>query len=135
MLKLILFATGVLMILNGSIAHAETEDRYPFPSAGQAKQFQGLLKELRCLVCQNQDLADSNADLAKDLRRQVYDQVLAGNSDAAIKGYLQARYGDFILFKPPLNAQTFILWLSPFILLAVGGGILWRMTHSKGIRP
>jgi cytochrome c-type biogenesis protein CcmH len=83
-----------------------------------------LESELRCLVCQNQTLADSNADLADDLRREVRELALAGKTDAEIKAYLVARYGDFVLYDPPLKGITSLLWLGPFALL-VGGGALW----------
>lgn len=83
-----------------------------------------LESELRCLVCQNQTLADSNADLADDLRREVRELALAGKTDAEIKAYLVTRYGDFVLYDPPLKAVTSLLWLGPFALL-VGGGALW----------
>src|ERR1044072_112926 len=76
---------------------------YPFDSVKKEAQFNYLLKELRCLVCQNQDLADSNADLAKDLRAQVYELVQEGKTDTEISDYLTDRYGDFILFKPPVK--------------------------------
>ena len=83
-----------------------------------------LETELRCLVCQNQTLADSNADLAADLRREVRELALAGKTDDEIRAYLVARYGDFVLYNPPLNATTSLLWLGPFALL-LGGGALW----------
>jgi cytochrome c-type biogenesis protein CcmH len=83
-----------------------------------------LESELRCLVCQNQTLADSNADLADDLRREVRELALAGKSDDEIKAYLVARYGDFVLYNPPMKATTLLLWAGPFALL-VGGGALW----------
>jgi cytochrome c-type biogenesis protein CcmH len=86
-----------------------------------------LLQELRCLVCQNQDLADSNAGLASDLRNEVQALVQKGQSNEAIKAYLQARYGDFILFKPPLKATTALLWFGPFIFLGLGLVVLLRM--------
>ena len=80
-----------------------------------------LGKELRCLVCQNQSIDDSNAELARDLRRLVRERILAGDSDAAIKDYLVARYGDFILLKPPFKATTYALWLGPAVILLFGG--------------
>ncbi len=80
-----------------------------------------LTAELRCLVCQNQSLADSNADLAIDLRNQVRSQMRAGKSDAEIREYMVARYGDFVLYRPPLKATTALLWAGPFVLLAAGG--------------
>ena len=102
---------------------------YPFETPKQQAQFHGLLRELRCLVCQNQDLADSNAGLAKDLRDEVYTHVQAGESDDEIVRYLTARYGDFILFKPPIKAVTSMLWLGPFLFLMLGLGLFWRKTR------
>ena len=93
---------------------------YPLDSVQKKAQFNHLLKDLRCLVCQNQDLADSNAGLAKDLRLQVYQLVKEGKSDTEITDYLTARYGDFILFKPPVKAATLLLWFGPFLFLILG---------------
>jgi len=80
-----------------------------------------LTTELRCLVCQNQSLADSHADLAIDLKNQVRSQMQAGKSDAEIREYMVARYGDFVLYRPPLKPTTALLWAGPFVLLAGGG--------------
>jgi len=80
-----------------------------------------LTAELRCLVCQNQSLADSHADLAIDLKNQVRSQMKAAKSDAEIRDYMVARYGDFVLYRPPLKSNTVLLWAGPFVLLAVGG--------------
>jgi cytochrome c-type biogenesis protein CcmH len=99
---------------------------YPFASAKQEAQFAHLLKELRCLVCQNQDLADSNAGLAKDLREQVYGLVQEGKSDGEIINYLTARYGDYILFRPPVKAVTALLWFGPGLFLLLGLVFFWR---------
>lgn len=76
-----------------------------------------LAKELRCLVCQNETLADSRADLALDLRREVRDKMRQGMSDAQIKTYLTQRYGDFVLYRPPVKSATWLLWFGPFLLL------------------
>ena len=83
-------------------------------------RYQTLVTELRCLVCQNQTIADSNADLAKDLRREVHDMLVAGKTDDEIKDFMLERYGDFVLYKPPVRSSTVPLWLGPFILLAIG---------------
>lgn len=99
---------------------------YPLATAKQDAQFSHLLKELRCLVCQNQDLADSNAGLAKDLREQVYSLVKDGKSDSEIISYLTERYGDFILFNPPLKSLTAMLWFGPTLFLILGLVIFWR---------
>jgi cytochrome c-type biogenesis protein CcmH len=86
-----------------------------------------LESELRCLVCQNQTLADSNASLADDLRREVRELALAGRSDREIRDYLVARYGDFVLYDPPLKRTTWLLWIGPFALLAAGGALWWTI--------
>ncbi|HVT62762.1 MAG TPA: cytochrome c-type biogenesis protein [Legionellaceae bacterium] len=96
---------------------------YYFESAAQQAQFQGLLHELRCPVCQNQDLADSNAEVAADLRQEVYERVVAHQSDQEIMRYLTERYGDFILFKPPMTLLTSILWFGPLVLFILGIGL------------
>lgn len=104
---------------------------YPLESPQKEAQFNHLLKNLRCLVCQNQDLADSNADLAKDLRLQVYQLVQQGKTDTEINDYLTARYGDFILFKPPMKAITWLLWFGPFLFLLLGILIFWRTCFKR----
>lgn len=99
---------------------------YPLSSEKKTAQFNHLLHELRCLVCQNQDLADSNAPLAKDLRDEVYHLVQSGQSDYEIVQYLTARYGDFILFKPPVKSITALLWFGPVLFLILGLFIFWQ---------
>jgi cytochrome c-type biogenesis protein CcmH len=99
---------------------------YPLETPKQEAQFTHLLHELRCLVCQNQDLADSNAELAKDLRNEVYELVKSGKSDYEIVQYLTARYGDFILFKPPVKMVTSLLWFGPALFLILGLFIFWH---------
>ena len=91
-----------------------------------------LEEELRCLVCQNQSLADSNAPLAEDLRREVRELAVAGKSDDEIKQYLVARYGDFVLYKPPVKRTTWLLWFGPFVLLIAGGVIWWLILRRRG---
>ena len=87
-------------------------------------RLKNLDEELRCLVCQNQTLADSSAPLAEDLRREVRELALQGKSDAEIKQYLVARYGDFVLYKPPVKPTTWLLWFGPFAFL-LGGALIW----------
>lgn len=95
---------------------------YSFENSNQQIIFENLLEELRCLVCQNQSLADSASGLATDLRDEVYQMVIQDNSQQTIKTFLVERYGNFVLYDPPLNPSTSILWFAPFILaiLAVG---------------
>jgi cytochrome c-type biogenesis protein CcmH len=95
---------------------------------GRLKKLEG---ELRCLVCQNQTLADSDADLAGDLRREVRGLAVAGKSDDQIREYLVARYGDFVLYDPPLKRTTTLLWLGPFAMLALGAGLWWVVLRLR----
>jgi cytochrome c-type biogenesis protein CcmH len=112
-------AVAIASIFAATLASAQT----PADPAVDAR-LKHLETELRCLVCQNQTLADSNAPLAEDLRREVRELAASGKSDAEIKQYLVARYGDFVLYKPPLQRNTWLLWLGPFALL-IGGGAVW----------
>lgn len=89
-----------------------------------------LSEELRCLVCQNESLAGSHAELAEDLRREIRTQMKAGKNDKEVITYLTDRYGDFVLYRPPFKPLTFLLWLGPVLFLALGGGI-WYATLRK----
>jgi len=92
--------------------------------------------ELRCLVCQNQSIDDSNAPLARDLRILVRERLKAGDSDEAVIGYIVGRYGEFVLLRPTFGPHTVLLWLAPFaILLAAGGAIAWRLRRTAGSPP
>ncbi len=91
-----------------------------------------LSSELRCLVCQNQTIADSHAELAIDLRNQVREQMRAGKSDDAIRAYMAARYGDFVLYNPPVKPTTVLLWAGPFALLLAGfAGLMFYLRHRR----
>ena len=90
------------------------------------KRVTGLAHELRCLVCQNQTLAESNAPLAVDLRNQIREQLQEGASEQDVLDFMVARYGDFVLYRPPFKATTLALWLGPFLLLALGIAVLVR---------
>ena len=94
------------------------------------KRVMELSAELRCLVCQNQTLADSNADLAVDLRRQIREQLGSGKSERDVLDFMVQRYGDFVLYRPPLKANTVLLWGGPFLLLALGMLLLARRIRS-----
>ena len=87
--------------------------------------------ELRCLVCQNQSIAESNAELAHDLMNQVREQLAAGKSEEEVRAYLVARYGDFVLYQPPLKASTVALWAGPFVLALAGVLALWRVLRRR----
>lgn len=98
------------------------------------KRVARLAAELRCLVCQNQSLADSNADLAVDLRNQVRELLRAGRSDAEVRSFMVQRYGDFVLYKPPLKAATVALWVGPFVLLVLAAALLWTYLRRRSAR-
>ena len=95
-----------------------------FTSPENEERYRTLVDELRCLVCQNQTIAESNADLASDLRREVYRMVEDGRSEDEIAGFMVARYGDFVLYRPPLRGDTILLWAGPFLLAAIGLTVL-----------
>lgn len=102
----------------------KTRVELPELTDAQQAQLNSLEEELRCLVCQNQTLAESGADVAQDLRNLVHRLVASGKSDDEIKTYLVERYSDFVLYKPPFKARTAILWLGPFVLLLIGA-VVW----------
>jgi cytochrome c-type biogenesis protein CcmH len=89
-----------------------------------------LSEDLRCLVCQNESLAGSHAELAEDLRKEIRTQMKAGKNDKEVINYLTTRYGDFVLYRPPFKPLTYLLWLGPLLFLALGGGI-WYVTLNK----
>lgn len=94
-----------------------------------------LAAELRCLVCQNQSLADSNADLAVDLKNQVREQLRAGRSERDVLDYMTERYGDFVLYRPPVKASTLLLWGGPLLLLLIGALLYWRSLRASQAVP
>lgn len=94
-----------------------------------------LGKELRCLVCQNQSIDDSDAPLARDLRRIVREQLVAGASEAEIKRFLVERYGEFVLLKPPVSPATWLLWAGPFLMAAAGAALVWTFVRARSVRP
>src|SRR6266567_4517337 len=95
------------------------------------QRMKNLTEQLRCLVCQNETLADSRADLAEDLRKEIREQMKAGKSDQEIIAFLTQRYGDFVLYKPPVKATTYLLWFGPFVLLFAGTGVLYRYLKHR----
>ena len=130
----ILKALAFLLLLAAAPATAQhLEDRLSDPA--QEMRARDLSRELRCLVCQNQSIEDSNAPLARDLRRIVRERVVAGDSDKAVLDYLVQRYGEWVLLKPRLNAQTLLLWLGPLLLLILGGGIIFALHRRQAKSP
>lgn len=111
----------IFMLLLPLLSIAQAIQPLPFRDHAEELRFQHLSAELRCPMCQNETLADSNAPIAHDLRRQIFEMMQAGRSDAEIKAYLVDRYSDFVLYKPPVEPKTWLLWFGPLIVLALGG--------------
>lgn len=102
----------------------QAQEPLVFETQQMQDRFDALTFELRCAVCQNQSLADSDAPLAHDLRREIHDMMVAGRSNEQIKQFMVDRYGDFILYRPPMQANTWLLWLGPLLMLLIGGLVL-----------
>lgn len=119
---------AVLMLALAGAAFAQSSE-IAKPDPVVEERLKGLAAELRCLVCQNQTIADSNADLATDLREQVHQRIAAGQSDDQIRRYVTDRYGDFVLYKPPMSARTVLLWVGPFVLLL--GALLFAVRFVR----
>lgn len=126
----LLIAT-LLMIAAGAAWAASAIDGFDFEDAETAERYQRLLLEFRCPKCLNESLASSGAPIAVDLRRLVRRLLEEGKSDAAIRAYLQERYGDFVLYDPPLRPRTLVLWLSPALLAAVVIFVLLRLARRS----
>ncbi|MCX7093926.1 MAG: cytochrome c-type biogenesis protein CcmH [Methylobacter sp.] len=118
-----------LFLLSQSV-HAEIEV-YQFANPEVELRYQSLTEELRCLVCQNQNIADSHAELAQDLRRKVYEKLNSGETNEQIIAYMTERYGDFVLYRPPFNTRTLILWLAPVLTLLIGGIGFWSLLKRR----
>jgi cytochrome c-type biogenesis protein CcmH len=111
--------------------HAGAMDQAPaFEDSVQQARYERLARELRCLQCRSETIADSNAQLARDLRRQLRELMAAGKSDAEIMQYMTDRYGDYVLYKPPVVPRTLLLWAAP-VLLVIGGGIAAAIVISR----
>ena len=104
---------------------------YDFDTPQQEEAYQEMVSELRCLVCQNQNIADSNAELAQDLKRKTYEMVMQGKSKNEIADFMVQRYGDFVLYRPPVTNTTLLLWSGPFIIFVIGMIFLIRVIKAK----
>ena len=126
-------ALGCVLLLSlAGFASAQPAPAEQAPlTAEQEAHYRELIHQLRCLVCQNQTIADSDAPLAQDLREQVQRQLREGRSDTEIKAYLTARYGDFVLYKPPMKPATFLLWVGPFLLLGLALALALRLMRRR----
>jgi len=121
----------VVLLCFSQFAFAGQSDIYAFSSEKENQRFVNLTKELRCLVCQNQSLADSDADLAKDLRNKIYLMINEKKSDEEIRQFLVSRYGEFILFSPPLSYSTLVLWGFPVLVFAGAFGGLFLLRRNR----
>ncbi len=140
-----LLAVLLTALLGAVLAAASTAVRAQAPRAlddyGQLQdpalqaRFEHITVQLRCLVCQNESIADSNVELASDLRRQVREMLLAGQSDDAIFKFMTDRYGEFVRFNPPLETKTLFIWGAPFVMLLLGVLIVYRIVRQRSRMP
>lgn len=114
----------VALLTFAGVAHAQAIEPMPFKNHTQELRFQQLTHQLRCPMCQNESLADSNAPIARDLRNQIFQMMQQGKSDEEIKQYLVARYSKFVLYDPPLMPGTWLLWFGPLLILLGGAGVV-----------
>jgi len=128
------FAAFVTLMLSVTVTQpaAAQVEVVTFATAAQESLYRDLLDELRCLVCANQSLADSNAELAGDLRARVFEMVAAGESRVAIVDYLRARYGDYVLYRPRLAPVTWFLWFAPAVVVAAGVAFVFVLSRRRG---
>jgi cytochrome c-type biogenesis protein CcmH len=127
-MRAVLFACALLAFALAAFGQAS---EVAHPDAAVEQRLKGLAEELRCLVCQNQTIADSNAPLALDLRNQIRTQIAQGRGDGEIRDYMVERYGDFVLYRPPFRARTALLWVGPFALVVVGIGIFFAIVRRR----
>ncbi|MBK1645622.1 cytochrome C biogenesis protein [Thiocapsa imhoffii] len=132
---LILALFLVIGVIGSGPSVAFTLEEFQFETEAEFHAFRGLIEKLRCLVCQNESLASSQAGVAQDLREEVYRMKQEGMSEREIVTFLVDRYGDFVLYEPPLKASTLILWFGPFIFLGFAGYILFRTLGRKTEQP
>jgi cytochrome c-type biogenesis protein CcmH len=112
-----IFLPLLILLTFASLPSQAAIDAYQFDDPEKEALYKKLVKELRCTVCQNQDIGDSNAGLAQDLRRKTYEMISAGKDEDYILDYMSQRYGDFVLYRPRLQKNTLLLWIGPFIIL------------------
>ena len=126
------FTLALVFVVAAATATVITAAATPPKDAQFEQRVNAIAAELRCLVCQNQTLADSNADLAVDLKNQIREQLREGASEADILAYMAARYGDFVLYRPPVKLTTVLLWAGPFVLMILGLVLLVRRLRERG---
>ena len=129
------FILACMFVLAGAALSGVALAAPAMPDPALEKHVLAISEELRCLVCQNQTIADSNAELAIDLRNQVREQLMQGKSDQDVIDFMVQRYGDFVLYRPPVKGSTWLLWFGPFALMAGGVILLVRMLRRARARP
>jgi cytochrome c-type biogenesis protein CcmH len=135
LLAVLLVVLPALMAQTAFAQKATDPTPLQFRDRAEEQRFHDLVAELRCVMCQNQSLADSNAQIAVDLRREVLDLMREGRSDQEVRDFLVARYGEFVLYRPRVNARTWLLWFGP-LLFALGGGlVVWRLLRRNRVAP
>ena len=127
----------LLALAPGAAQSQAVRDASPleFRDAAEERRFNALVAELRCVMCQNQSLADSNAQIAHDLRREVFELMRSGRSDAEIRDFLVERYGEFVLYRPRIGGHTWLLWLGPGLLLLGGALVIVRVLRRRSREP
>ncbi|GAB6196614.1 cytochrome c-type biogenesis protein [Lysobacter xanthus] len=128
---------ALLLATAASTAGAQVADRRPleFRDTLEETRFRALTHELRCVMCQNQTIADSDAQIAVDLRREILALIRDGRSDDEIRRFLVDRYGEFVLYRPAVSPATWLLWFGPLLVLGVGGFVVWRIARDRSRRP
>ncbi|MBI1731151.1 MAG: cytochrome c-type biogenesis protein CcmH [Gammaproteobacteria bacterium] len=121
----------IALCLSFSLPVRAADTPLKFDDPAMEQRYHALLSELRCLVCQNQSLEDSHAELAQDLRAEVHGMMSRGSSDTEILAFMVQRYGDFVLYRPPVRTGTWLLWLGPFLVLLIGTGVAFRFSRSR----
>ncbi|MEJ2611262.1 MAG: cytochrome c-type biogenesis protein CcmH [Candidatus Thiodiazotropha sp.] len=132
MLVRTLFLT-LLMLCSLAPLSAATLAEYTFEEPSKHDEFRSIIEEMRCLVCQNESLAGSNAELAVDLRNEIYDMMKAGQGKDEIISFMVSRYGDFVLYNPPIKPTTYPIWFGPLIIFLIGGLVLFRIIRRKSL--
>ena len=120
--------------LGSLVAVAAGVEPRPFDDPAQEVRYRSLIAELRCLVCQNQSLAESDAELAKDLRDQTYQMVREGRSNQDVVAFMVGRYGDFVLYRPPVRSTTALLWFGPLLLVTLGAAVVFMQVRRRARR-
>jgi len=132
-MRIVILAAALLCA--AAVAFAQSSEEVAKPDPAVEARLRVLGEELRCLVCQNQTLADSSAPLAQDLRNEIRQMIAQGRSDDEIREYLVQRYGDFVLYRPPWKPTTLLLWLGPFLLLVLGAFVFVRIVRARRRQP